>query len=467
MSEKLYAFLLYLYPTTFRAAHGEDALQLFRDRLREETGFFRRARLWLDIFLDLTISLPRLHMHRQFVFVAANSASSSMFLVLEEEPIRPAALLSAFAIILVTYSLIAVSLNHTGRMKVSGSEAASSHSTPSHAHTTPDAPDTAEATTGKSSSHAGHTPGSVIASPAADLERQRVLGAVIANLKQHYFDHVIAQKMADALVAHLDRGDDAAAIDEAFAALLTSQMRDVSTDPHLQVIYNATPLPKPSPVDSARMRADLQQENCFFRKVQILPHNIGYLKLDGFPDPVDCGPTATAAMESLNRADAVIFDLRDNRGGTPEMVSLISSYLFDHPKYIFDPRRPPTPQSWTSSPVAGSKLADKPVYILTSPTTISAAEQFTYDLRMLSRATVVGEVTAGGAHTGAYHRIDDHYAIAIPETRIVNPYGQADWEAIGIQPDIKVPAAEALKTASRRAESKIQEPGIHLYLQHH
>ena len=75
--------------------------------------------------------------------------------------------------------------------------------------------------------------------------------------------------------------------------------------------------------------------------------------------------------------------------------------------------------------------------------------------------------TAGGAHAGAYHRIDDHYAIAIPETRIVNPYGQADWEAIGIQPDIKVPAAEALKTASRRAESKIQEPGIHLYLQHH
>jgi len=65
-----------------------------------------------------------------------------------------------------------------------------------------------------------------------------------------------------------------------------------------------------------------------------------------------------------------------------------------------------------------------------------------------------------------FFRIDDHYAIAIPETRIVNPYGQADWEAIGIQPDIKVPAAEALKTASQRAVSQIQEPGIYLYLQH-
>ncbi|WP_158821714.1 S41 family peptidase [Granulicella sp. S156] len=465
MSEKLYAFLLYLYPSTFRAAHGEDALQLFRDRLREETGFFRRTRLWLDIFRDLATSLPHLHRHPQLAFAAANSASSSMFLVLEEEPIRPTAFLSACAIALVAYSLIAVSLNHTGKMRIASAEAAHSPSRQPHAHTTPDDPDDSEATTGKPSSHPGHNRGSVIASPASDLERQRVLGAVIANLKQHYFDPVVAQRMADALVAHRDRGDDAAAIDEAFAALLTAQMRDVSQDPHLQVIYNATPLPQPSRVDSARMRADLQQENCFFRKVQILPHNVGYLKLDGFPDPIDCGPTATAAMESLNQANALIFDLRDNRGGTSEMVSLISSYLFDHPKYIFDPRRLPTPQSWTASPVAGSKLADKPVYILTSSTTISAAEQFTYDLRMLSRATIIGEVTAGGAHAGAYHRIDDHYAIAIPETRIVNPYGQADWEAIGIQPDIKVPAAEALKIASQRAESQIQEPGIHL--QHH
>ena len=77
------------------------------------------------------------------------------------------------------------------------------------------------------------------------------------------------------------------------------------------------------------------------------------------------------------------------------MVSLIASYLFDYHEYMFDPRRVPTQRSWTSSPVPGSKLADKPVYILTSSITISAAEQFTYDLKMLKRVTIVGEVTAG------------------------------------------------------------------------
>ncbi|MGA2810686.1 MAG: S41 family peptidase, partial [Candidatus Acidiferrum sp.] len=120
-----------------------------------------------------------------------------------------------------------------------------------------------------------------------------------------------------------------------------------------------------------------------------------------------------------------------------------------------DPRRVPTPLSWTSSPVPGSKLVNKPVYILTSSTTISAAEQFTYDLKMLKRATIVGEVTAGGAHAGVWHRIDDHYSVVIPENRSVNPYSKSDWEATGIQPDIKVPADSALRTALGRAQSEL------------
>jgi C-terminal processing protease CtpA/Prc len=139
------------------------------------------------------------------------------------------------------------------------------------------------------------------------------------------------------------------------------------------------------------------------------------------------------------------------------MVSLISSYLFDHPEYMFDPRRVPTPQSWTSSPVPGSKLANKLVFILTSSTTISAAEQFTYDLKMLKRATIVGETTAGGAHAGVWHRIDDHYGMAIPENRAVNPYSKPDWEATGVRPDIKVSATAALQTALRQAQSQLQK----------
>jgi hypothetical protein len=293
-------------------------------------------------------------------------------------------------------------------------------------------------------------------------ERQRVLDAVIDNLQQHYFDPDVAHRTVAALLSHERNGDYAtAANDEAFAALLTRQMRDVSHDLHLELIYMAKPVPQSSPEQFQRMLDDLKKDNCKFGKVEILSHGIGYLKFDAFLHPSDCGKIATTAMASLNNASAIIFDLRDNIGGTSEMVSLIASYLFDHPEYLFDPRRLPSLQSWTSSPVAGSKLADKPVYILTSHTTISAAEQFTYNMKMLKRATIIGEVTAGGAHAGVYHPIDAHYGIAIPEIRAVNPYGPADWEGVGITPDIKVPANAARQTALRIAQARLQKADSH------
>jgi hypothetical protein len=53
MSEKIYACLLRLFPSYFREAYGDEALQLFRDRAHEEKGFFPRVRLWLDLLADL------------------------------------------------------------------------------------------------------------------------------------------------------------------------------------------------------------------------------------------------------------------------------------------------------------------------------------------------------------------------------------------------------------------------------
>ena len=198
------------------------------------------------------------------------------------------------------------------------------------------------------------------------------------------------------------------------------------------------------------------QQNCAFEKVQVFPHNIGYLKLNWFPDVSVCQPTAANAMASLNHTDAIIFDLRDNRGGEPAMVALIAAYLFDHPEYWYNPRENTTEESWTHSPVPGNRLADKPVYVLTSPTTFSGAEQFCYDLKMLKRATLVGEKTGGGAHSGVWHRIDDHFGMGVPETKALNPFSKTDWAEIGVEPNVKVKAADALQTAVELAENKVQ-----------
>jgi len=302
-------------------------------------------------------------------------------------------------------------------------------------------------------------------SPSAKLDaaqRQRVIEGAIAKVKVHYAYPDVAQKMADALLAYMNSGDDDSVTDgEAFADVLTKQMRDVSHDAHLIVVYSRDTIPAHSAGATreilAPYRKKLEQNNCYFEKVTILPHNIGYLKLNSFPDPSICQPTAKAAMASLNHADAIIFDLRDNTGGYPGMVTLIAAYLFDHPEYLYNPRDNTTQQSWTRSPVPGNRLADKPVYVLTSASTFSGAEQFSYDLKMLRRATLVGETTRGEAHAGSWHQIDDHFGISIPDTRPINPFSTADWEGTGVEPDVKVNAATALDTAEKLAEKKLQK----------
>lgn len=293
-------------------------------------------------------------------------------------------------------------------------------------------------------------------------ERHRVIDRAVANLKQYYYDREVGEKTADAMLAHERNGDDKAATQGAdFAALLTAQMRDASHDMHLVIDYSQDPLPSGLPVQTAEGRARLRermlQQHCMIRKAEILPHDIGYLKLDFFPDINVCGTQVKAAMASLNHAGAIIFDLRDNSGGFPATVSLVASYLFDHPEYMYGPRGAPAVDSWTRSPVAGNMLADKPVYVLTSVSTWSGAEQFSYDLKMLKRATVVGETTRGGAHAGTFHRIDDHFGMGIPEERFINPYGKADWEGVGVQPDVMVNAADAPETAERLVEMKLQK----------
>jgi hypothetical protein len=293
-------------------------------------------------------------------------------------------------------------------------------------------------------------------------ERRRVLDQAIVNLRQYYFDREVARKTGHALLAHEKSGDDNAVTEGgAFADLLTKQMRYASHDMHLVMEYSRERLPdRPTEQTSeslARYRKAMEQENCGFKKVEILPHNIGYLKLSLFPDTAVCQSTATTAMASLNHADAIIFDLRDNTGGLENMVALIASYLFDHPEYMYSPRESPTERSWTRSPVEGNRLADKPVYVLTSASTWSGAEQFSYDLKMLKRATLVGETTRGGAHAGVFHRIDDHFGMGIPEVKPINPFGRADWEGTGVEPDVRVKAADALEIAEKLAESKLQK----------
>ena len=95
------------------------------------------------------------------------------------------------------------------------------------------------------------------------------------------------------------------------------------------------------------------------------------------------------------------------------------------------------------------------MYVLTSSRTFSGAEEFTYDLQSLKRATIVGEVTGGGAHPVRGQRIDDRFTIGVPFAKAVNPVTKTNWEGTGVKPDVAVAASEALTTARKLAGDKL------------
>src|SRR5580692_1560197 len=164
-----------------------------------------------------------------------------------------------------------------------------------------------------------------------EATRQKTIDAISEALTEYYVYPDVAAKMIQAIRDHQKHGNYNSIVDgNEFADALSRDLRDVSQDKHLFVGYDPYILPtqsapsdeprQPSPADEARFRAMLEHDNCTFSKVEILNHNIGYIKFGAFPDPNICGPTVVAAMNFVAHTEALIFDLRENHGGDPSMV---------------------------------------------------------------------------------------------------------------------------------------------------
>jgi retinol-binding protein 3 len=291
--------------------------------------------------------------------------------------------------------------------------------------------------------------------------RMRVIDGVTANLTQFYVHPAVASQMIAALRAHQQAGAYRDLTDGfQFASRLTSDLRAVSHDEHLRIAFQPFKAPPPAPPTAqqlAHMREQIESSNCAFEKVEVLPGNIGYVKFNAFIPAAICADTIESAMAFVAHTRVLIFDLRDNHGGDPATVAFIASYLFDGPTHLNDLRdKRTTTQFWTLPSLPGKRLAKQPVFVLTSRGTFSGAEEFCYDLKNLKRATIVGETTGGGAHTVGGHTVADYFLVFVPGAEAISPITHTNWESTGVQPDVKVPAADALMTAERLATEDIQ-----------
>ena len=292
--------------------------------------------------------------------------------------------------------------------------------------------------------------------PLTGDDRAKIIDQISNALLETYVFPEDAEVMAQLLAEQLESSayDDATDF-TVFCNLLNQDLHSVRRDLHLHVDFAPLPPSEPGTAQQAeeerRMLEKLPRLNYGFRRLELLEGNIGYLRLDAFIDAGLAGETAIAAMAFLANADAMIFDLRNNGGGSPSMISLISSYLFEEPTHLnsfYIRRRDVTKEFWTQADIQGKRRSEVPVIVLTSGRTFSAAEEFAYNLKHLGRATIVGEPTRGGAHPVERFRVDGYpMAVSLPFGRAINPITGTNWEGTGVEPDIEVTADRALDIA--------------------
>lgn len=285
---------------------------------------------------------------------------------------------------------------------------------------------------------------------------KELVDAVADSINENYVYPEKGKALADAIRKKLAAGSyDKLTSPGALASRLTSDLRAVVDDKHLAVVGSGGAAPAGGAFDPHRASRD----NYGFEKAERLPGNIGYVKLNMFHPGEDAETAAAAAMNFLGNCDALIFDLRENGGGSPEMIAFLSGYLFEKKVLLnkfYNRPEDKTTETWSREDVPGHKFSDDvPVYVLVSGRTFSGAEEFTYNLKNLKRATIVGATTGGGAHPVAGHNINDCMTAMVPFARAINPITNTNWEGTGVEPDIKVSPTDALTIAQREALKKL------------
>lgn len=310
------------------------------------------------------------------------------------------------------------------------------------------------------------------ASPHAAItgaHRARALDRLDRRLA-HYVMHertpAIRARLAARRAAYLELTDP-----EAFRQAINADLLAASGDRHLQVWIEPRSrddvIAEGPPPTMEQMSAQEARNGFGVREARVLDGGVGYLDLAYFSGHPDAGAAIDATLAKLAGSRALILDLRNNGGGGEAALRRLMGHLAGEPMRLEDiqmRRCAPDPvdvegcvqdgsrdvQERYADAVAAPAFPDQPVYVLTSGGSFSAAEAAAYGLQATGRATVVGEVTGGGANPSILMDLGPWFSVVMPIGEARHPATGTNWEGVGVRPDVAAPADRALDEALRR-----------------
>jgi hypothetical protein len=314
---------------------------------------------------------------------------------------------------------------------------------------------------------AANPPESEAAEEPATVDANRIAREVREAIAANY---VLTDKLP-AIAATLDAGIAAGRYsglsDRALAERLNQDLTEAAHDKHLSIQFD--------PAHASMMNGPMGDEvnegpewermarsmNHGVAELRLMDGNVRYMNLVGFAWTGEASARVLDnAIGFLGEGDAVVIDLRYNGGGSPKAIE----YLFSHfveagkPLMTFYMGGGKAPQQHDAlGELPAGRLLGKPLYVLTSRMSISAAEAFAALVKDYGVGEIVGETTAGAAYRNSFFPIAGQYLLSVSVGRGEVGPSKLDWEGTGIAPTVAIDAGNALETAHMNALRKLAE----------
>lgn len=286
---------------------------------------------------------------------------------------------------------------------------------------------------------------------------EQLVNEITENLSKYYVSVEIANEI-NTVIENNQRSGIYYSIKDPnkLAIKLQADLRSINNDIHLSVSYTDK---KPTKIVTDNVKSKQISKygiwtNFGIQALQVLDGNVGYININHFGRwrfHKEHREAISAAINFLHHSDALIIDVRENQGGYEDIVAYLISYFYNgeaiHLSDYYTRYNGKTTSLYTKTDIPGVRMADVPIYILTSGNTTSAGESLAYMMKHLKRATVIGEKTAGAGHGATHIPISSGFTVVVSSEETINAITKTSFESVGVFPDVKISANKALDHA--------------------